>query len=176
MPHSRDKTEKTAPMAGRPHVPDGYQAPAGRQRLLPWEHARKRLEEAIHYWVATVRPDGRPHVTPIWGVWLDDAFYFDGSPETRRHRNIAHNPAVAVHLEDGADVVIVEGQATAVDDPAPTLTARLAERYGAKYASRGYAPEPDTWDAGGLYRMRPQKVLAWTTFPDDMTRWLFDGD
>ena len=173
MESARNETKPTTPAAGRPDVPAGYQAPDGRQQLLPWEHARKRLEEALHYWVATVRPNGRPHVSPVWGVWLDDAFYFDGSPETRRHRNIAQNPAVAIHLEDGANVVIVEGEAEAVDDPPRSLTTRLAQGYSAKYAALGYAPQPDTWDAGGLYRMRPRKALAWTQFPDDMTRWHF---
>ena len=174
MATERNESGPLEPVAGRPEVPAGYQPPGGEERLLPWQHARRRLEEARHYWVATVRPDGRPHVTPIWGVWLDDAFYFDGSPETRRHRNIAHNPAVAVHLEDGADVVIVEGVAEAVADPPRSLTERLAAAYSAKYAALGYAPEPDTWDRGGLYRMRPRKALAWTQFPDDMTRWLFE--
>ena len=168
-----DESRGTEPVAGRPHVPVGYQAPAERERLLPWHHAQERLEAARHYWVATVRPDGRPHVTPIWGVWLDDAFYFDGSPETRRHRNIAQNPAVAIHLEDGADVVIVEGKAGAVENVPHTLATRLAAAYRAKYATLGYAPQSDNWDDGGLYRMRPQKALAWTTFPDDMTRWRF---
>jgi len=176
MDISGEETEPTTPVAGRPQVPAGYEAPGGRQRILPWEHARERLKKAINYWVATVRPDGRPHVTPVWGVWLDDAFYFDGSPETRRHRNIAQNPAIAVHLEDGVDVVIVEGEAEPVANPPRSLTIQLAEGYSAKYAASGYAPEPDTWDEGGLYRMLPKKALAWTTFPDDMTRWLFGSD
>lgn len=174
MEMARNETEQKTPVAGRLEVPEGYRPPGGEGRLLPWEHAQRRLEEARHYWVATVRPDGRPHVSPVWGVWLDDAFYFDGSPETRRHRNIAQNPAVAVHLEDGADVVIVEGIAEAVEKPPRSLAERLAAGYSAKYADLGYAPEPDTWDGGGLYRMRPWKALAWTHFPDDMTRWLFE--
>lgn len=173
MEMAKNERGPETPVAGRPQVPVSYRAEKERERLLPWDHARKRLEEARHYWVATVRPNGRPHVSPVWGVWLDDAFYFDGSPETRRHRNIAQNPSIAIHLEDGADVVIVEGEAEGMEGPPRSLTTRLAEAYGAKYAELGYAPEPDTWDTGGLYRMRPRKALAWTQFPDDMTRWQF---
>ena len=44
--------------------------------LTPWAEARGRLEEVEVYWLTTVRPDGRPHVTPVLSVWLDGALYF----------------------------------------------------------------------------------------------------
>ncbi len=52
---------------------------------------------ARDYWVATVHPDGRPHLTPVWGLWVDGAFYFGSGPQTRKARNLAENPSVAVH-------------------------------------------------------------------------------
>ena len=67
------------------------------------------MRAAKNYWVASTRPDGRPHVAPTWAVWHEDRLYFDGSPETRRMQNIAANPNIAVHLEDGMQAVIVEG-------------------------------------------------------------------
>ena len=42
----------------------------------PWEEGRDRLADASIYWLTTVRPDGRPHMTPLIGVWLDDAMHF----------------------------------------------------------------------------------------------------
>ena len=161
------------PVAGRPLMPEGYGPPEGQGELLPWQHARERLRAARNYWIATAHPDCRPHVTPVWGVWLDNRLYFDGSPETRRGRNIAANPAIVVHLENGEDVVIVEGAARQLTSPPRTLTTRLSQGYKEKYASSGYAPEPDTWDQGGLYEMQPRKALAWTQFPNDCTRWIF---
>lgn len=169
---STNQHTPAAPSAELPHLPEGYGLPTTTEGLLPWSHARERLERARNYWVATTRPDGRPHVSPIWGVWVDETFYCDGSPATRRGRNIAANPAVAVHLESGDDVVIVEGLAAQVAAPDPALAARLAAAYGAKYAP-DYQPGPDQWKEGGLYAVRPRVALAWSHFPADATRFVF---
>ncbi len=159
------------PRAGRPVMPKDYGVPESEEGLLPWSHATERLSEARNYWIGTCRPDGRPHVSPIWGVWLDGFVFFDGSPETRRGKNIASNPNVTVNLESGSDVVILEGIAEAVT-PDLDLRTRLSRAYTAKYAESGYAPGPETWEQG-IYWVRPRRVLAWTTFPTDCTRWEF---
>ena len=92
-------------------MPQGYGVPETEEGLLPWSWATARLEAALNYWFATTRPDGRPHAMPAWAVWLDDSLYFEGSPATRRARNLAENPQVSVHLESGDEVVILEGRA-----------------------------------------------------------------
>lgn len=161
------------PRADRAHFPPGYiEQPAA---LLPWSHAHERLKEAKIYWIASVRPDGRPHLSPIWGVWLDQVLYFDGSPESRRSRNIAGNPQIAVHVERGnagTDVVILEGEAGEVR-PDQEVAVRLAAAYGAKYADNDYTPSADQWDNGGLTAVQPRLVLAWTDM-NTATRWHFD--
>jgi len=49
-----------------------------------WEETRRALEDAQLFWISTVRADGRPHVTPLVAVWLDDAIYFaTGSAEQK---------------------------------------------------------------------------------------------
>jgi nitroimidazol reductase NimA-like FMN-containing flavoprotein (pyridoxamine 5'-phosphate oxidase superfamily) len=141
--------------------------------LLPWSEAEERLKEARNYWISTVRPDGRPHAMPIWAVWLDGRLYFEGSPQTRRMRNIAANPAVVIHLENGSQVVIIEGEAYAAGKPDHDLAARLSQDFSAKYAELGYAPGPENWDGGGLYIMKPKTGFAWNQFPKDTTRWRF---
>jgi hypothetical protein len=83
----------------RPTFPEGYVLDP--KALLTWAHVVQRLTEARHYWLCSVRPDGRPHVAPRWAVWIEDRLYYDGSPETRHARNIAANPRVALHLESG---------------------------------------------------------------------------
>ncbi len=95
-------------------MPEGYGVPDTDEGVLDWSWAVARLESALNYWFATTRPDGRPHAMPAWAVWLDGTLYFEGSPLTRRARNIAANPAVVVHLESGDDVVILEGEAREV--------------------------------------------------------------
>lgn len=165
---------KATPQRDRPGMPDGYGIPAGDEGTLPWSFVEEQMDAARNYWVVTVRPDGRPHAMPVWGAWLDQKLYIEGSPDTRRHRNIAANPHVVVHLENGSQVVIIEGEAYAAGKPERELGERLSRFYSAKYASMGYTPGPDNWDNGGLYVVIPKKVFAWTQFPGDTTRWRLD--
>lgn len=131
------------------------------------------METALNYWIGTVDPDGQPHATPVWGAWLDNKFYFDGSPETRRMKNLAANPKTVVHLENGSDVVIIQGVTRFLRHPERRVTERLAAIYASKYEAFGYAPKSDQWDNGGLYAVELRLVFAWTKFPTDMTRWQF---
>jgi hypothetical protein len=69
------------PEASRPHMPGyGIAGPLEGRGLLPWTWAEERLVESHDYWLATVHPDGRPHVTPVWGVWEHSAAWFSSSP------------------------------------------------------------------------------------------------
>jgi hypothetical protein len=162
-------------------MPQGYGVPEGEEGLLPWSWAVERLERAQNYWFSTTLPDGRPHARPAWAVWLDGALYFEGSPETRRARNIAANPAVSVHLESGEEVVILEGVARDASPPERGLAERLAAAFTAKYAEGfDYRPGPDQWDKGGLWVLRPRLALGWALsggeFPKSTTRWHFSSE
>ena len=170
----------TMPRTERPQVPEGYGMPEGDEGLLPWEWAEERLTNAEIYWFATTRPNGRPHSSPTWAVWLDGKLYFDGSSEARRLKNIAANPDVSVHLESGKEVVIIEGTARALGAaPERAFAERLAAAFGAKYRGYDYSPSADQWDEGGLYVMTPRVGLGWTfregeEFGKTYTRWRFD--
>ena len=155
------------PAASRPYIP-GYGIPKDQKGLLPWSHVTERMAKATHYWISTISPDGRPHATPVDGLWLEDRLYFGGSPQTRRNRNLAANPAVCVHLESGTDVVILHGDAHELRAPDRALATRLIEASAKKY---GYAPKPEDFAAGGTYVFRPRVVFAWSQFPKDATRW-----
>jgi hypothetical protein len=161
------------PQSTRPYVKD-YGIPDTPEGLLPWSYAVARLSVAKNYWVCSVRPNGRPHAVPVWGVWMDDTWYFDGSPETRRMRNLRANPAANVHLEDGSQVISLEGNVSAMPIPPPReLVERIAADYRRKYGEMGYAPAADQWNAGGLYVFKPTLAFGWTKFPQDCTRWVF---
>jgi hypothetical protein len=160
----------------RPTFPAGYGLPDSDEGLLDWPTVRERLERSKHYWLASVRPDGRPHLIPRWGVWLDDAFWYDGSDETRHARNVSRDPRCSLSLESGTEVVIVEGRSEVarVDD---ALGVRLAAAFG-KYHDDGYAPAADSWSgegSGGMRVLRPATAMAWFRFPADATRFVFDG-
>ena len=87
------------PSAGRPHMP-GYDLPAADsgRGVMPWSWAAERLVGAHNYWLATSWPDGRPHVMPVWGVWLDTAFWFSCAGTARKARNLAADPGKAGDL------------------------------------------------------------------------------
>ena len=157
------------PDAARPRFPDVYGIHEDAEGLLGWDWASERLQQARNYWVSTTRPDGRPHAMPVWGLWLDDAFYFSSAPNSRKARNLAANPAVVIHLESGDEVVIVEGEAERTTDE--DLLARLSEDYTRKY---GYEVT-FTVEGRGLVAVRPRVAYAWReqTFPTSATRFSF---
>src|SRR3712207_802185 len=117
MAERQQLVSQREPEAQRPHMP-GYGIHPAADGLLDWSQVTAQLEQARNYWVATTRPDGRPHAAPVWGVWLDGAFYFGTGRTSVKGRNLAANPALTVHLESGDDAVILEGVAEPVTDPA----------------------------------------------------------
>jgi nitroimidazol reductase NimA-like FMN-containing flavoprotein (pyridoxamine 5'-phosphate oxidase superfamily) len=159
------------PFARRPQVPHYYKFSQDPEGLLPWSYAVERLVAARNYWIATCRPSGAPHTTPLWGVWVDDVLYLDGSPETRWGRNLAANPQVSVNLESADDVVIVEGDAEfcVTDDK---LAQQIIDAWTAKYGR--LVPEPADED-GGVVTVRPRRVRAWHDALLDGTVWIL-GD
>jgi hypothetical protein len=106
------------PRASRPHMPGyGTLGPDEGTGLLPWSWAEERLVASRNYWVATVSPDGRPHVMPVWGVWDERALWFSSAAGSRKARNLSANEGCTVATEDGVEPVVVEGSAGVVTDP-----------------------------------------------------------
>jgi uncharacterized pyridoxamine 5'-phosphate oxidase family protein len=102
-----------------------------------WSEARERLEKAEVYWLTTVRPDGRPHVTSLVAVWLDGALYFCTGETERKAKNLVHNAHCIITtgcntLSDGLDLV-VEGEAVRMSDE--SRLQRVADSYNSKYDS-----------------------------------------
>ena len=162
----------TIPKITRPKFPQGYvDKPAS---YLTWDWVAEQLTEAKHYWLASVRSNGKPHVVPRWGVFIDNKFYYDGSPETRHARNILGNPNVTLHLESGEKAIILEGASRPADKPDPEFAKQLANAISAKYAVLGYSPEPNQWDEGGLYIFTPRQCIAWSKFNEDPTKFIFE--
>src|SRR5512133_965575 len=126
----------TTPKVSRPQFPKGYvEHPVS---YVDWSWVAAQLTDSKHYWLCSVRPDGRPHAVPRWAVYLDGRIYYDGSPETRHAQNIRDNPHVSVHLESGDQVIILEGTSGPAGKPDANLAARLVEAYRKKYAAQGY--------------------------------------
>ena len=151
-----------------------------------WTEARKRLEEAEVFWVSTVRPDGRPHVTPLISVWLDGALCFCTGENERKAKNLERNPHCTLTtgcnaLDRGLDLV-VEGDAARVSHEGKLR--RIALAYEAKYgpdwrftvrdgfffhpgADEGAEPVP-------VYEVTPTKAFGFRKGAEySQTRWTF---
>ena len=163
---------KHEPAAEPTSIPRGYGVPTSRKRLLPWSWARERLETALGYWVVTLRADGRPHVIPTWGAWVDDRFYCEGSPETLYARNLVRDPRVVVHLESVDAVVILQGTAREIRRPSKALADRILEGYEKYRDAKNYDADPENWRDGGLFEVTPTVARGWERL-DQATRWRF---
>ena len=156
------------PSAEKPDIPAEYGNP---KKRLEWSEVERRLESAPVYWIASTRPDGRPHVIPRDGTWVDGGLYYGGSPKTVHSRNISKNPEVVVHIGDGQEAIIVEG-AIEIEKPSEEKAKRLSEASFAKYPQYGRS-DPSLY-LGGVAVLRPRRVLAWTSFTENATRFRFD--
>ncbi len=108
---------------------------------------------------------------PVWGAWMEAAFYFGTASDSRKARNLSKDPRAAVHLESGDEVVVLEGvmvEVTEMDD-----LRRMGDALSAKY---GFQMDMAEMGAAA-YRMAPQVAFGWTeaNFPQNATRWVF-GD
>jgi nitroimidazol reductase NimA-like FMN-containing flavoprotein (pyridoxamine 5'-phosphate oxidase superfamily) len=167
---------------------DGYGAPP-----IQWARVRQRLEEGLSQvpgsggparhtcWLATTRPDGRPHVMAVGVLWIDGALYFNAGATTRKARNIARNPSCAITMATHDFDIVVEGEAVKVTDDAKLR--RIAEAYAtqgwrptvrdgslvAEYSAPSAGPPP--WD---VYEVTPATVFAvGAAEPYGATRWDF---
>jgi hypothetical protein len=109
---------------------------------VPWSAGLEHVVTADTYWLSTVRPDGRPHVTPLIAVWHDDALWFSTGPEERKAKNLGRNPSCILttgcsDLAEGALDVVIEGTAEQVTNDAELRP--IAEAFGLKYGAQ-------TWD------------------------------
>jgi hypothetical protein len=153
---------------------------------IPWSRPLAELEKfeaqpGSTVWLATTRPDGRPHVAGIGALWHDGRFYIVSGPGTRKSRNLAENPNCVISVQLPGIDLVVEGTAERVTDVA-TLE-RLADRYRdqgwpaeakdgaltAPYSASSAGPPP--WY---LYVITPTTAFGVATAaPNGATRWRF---
>ena len=146
----------------------------------PWPDAAGVLEHAELYWLTTVRADGRPHVTPLIGVAHDGAVHFCTGPSEQKARNLEHSTEVALTTGNntwaqGLDVV-VEGTAVRVSDR--DALQLLADAFEAKYGSVWHFDVGDGGfgtgeDLAAVFRIEPDKVLAFAKEPHGQTAYRF---
>jgi nitroimidazol reductase NimA-like FMN-containing flavoprotein (pyridoxamine 5'-phosphate oxidase superfamily) len=166
-------TAKSQPKAERPFAPGyGIVAAADGKGLLPWAWVTRKMTRCWTFWLSTIHaglPTSRPHVMPVWGVWLDDAFYFSTGRKSRKSQNLAANPACTIANDDGKEAVIVDGQATQVEDAAEL------ERIAAAYKKK-YKMDPRSMEEP-IFVVRPTTVFGFIekSFPKSATRWKLEN-
>jgi PPOX class probable F420-dependent enzyme len=128
-------------------------------------HAEQRLRSDIIAWLTTVGTGGRPYTVPVWFLWEGETMLIFSQPEKQKVRNLCKNPYVTVALDgtdEGGDVVIVEGTAELLDDPALSTT---LPAYAAKYMKHlqdmGWTPESMAADYSQAIRVTPKKIRSW---------------
>jgi len=134
-------------------------------------------------WLATIDPDGSPHVTGIGALWLDDEFWFETGDRTRKARNLARDPRCTLSVAMREFDLVVEGNAYRVIDP--SIVAVMAERWAAEgwpcrvdetgqaltaeYSAPSAGPPP--WF---VYRITPRSATALAILePCGATSWRF---
>ncbi len=146
---------------------EGYRMPESHEHLLSWDFVSAEMEPARHYWLNTVTARHEPHVVPVWGIWYQNRIHFEGSMKTAWAHNLVRNPHVAVHLPDGARVVIIEGSARIIQDD--ELTEREWLDLDTTFQNKYQVPQGSPY-----WCVEPKKVLAWDGEDlQTMTRWVF---
>lgn len=163
--------------------------------LLDWSRIEARLQSGLSQapgtggpdrhtsWLATINPDGSPHVTGLGALWGDGCFWFETGKRTRKGRNLARDPRCTISVAAQEFDLVVEGAAALVTDEA--TVASLAARWAAngwparvddtglaltaEYSAPSAGPPP--WH---VYRLTPRTATAIATVaPGGATRWRF---
>ena len=166
--------EPTARQDRRYGAPD---APA-----TPWRDVTDLLSRAELYWITTVRADGRPHVTPLIGVWHDDALHFTTGDEEQKYRNLEHSPKVALTTGNNT----WRRASTSSSRARPSRSARpralqaVADAIEGKYGGDwhfdvgdGVFLHGDGTSAARVFRVRATKVMAFAKDPHAQTAFRF---
>jgi nitroimidazol reductase NimA-like FMN-containing flavoprotein (pyridoxamine 5'-phosphate oxidase superfamily) len=147
-------------------TPEQLSSPRGTPlTALSWADVRTRVAEAGDFLLATTDPDGRPHVVPVLGVWLDGTVCFVTFRQSRKARNLVRNNGCAITVP-GDDVdLVLEGTALLVRDVARLQ--EIADLFPAKYpwwhpfVRDGEFYDPDALDdPRHVYEVEPAQVFA----------------
>lgn len=162
------------PKASRPYWPDALStAKDSATGLKSWRWALERLQNSHNYWIATSRPDSRPHLMIVWGVWWQDAFWFSTGLQSRKAKNMVANSHCVIATEQADEAVIVEGTARQISDSAAWKP--IIETYKRKYGE-DLASLVDKSNSA-IYRVQPQTAFAQDehaeNFVEAVTRWTF---
>jgi PPOX class probable F420-dependent enzyme len=161
------------PRPSRPHMPGyGLLSASEGTGLLPWQWAHDRLVASHDFWLATVRPDGRPHLMPVWGVWDGRSLWFSSAHASRKATNLRASGRCSVSTDNAYEPVVLEGEARVVLDRSELQRALDLEnrKYGTDYGVEMIDTASNSW-----FELRPSWAFALDErdFAGSPTRWSF---
>ncbi len=120
-------------------------------------------------YVATVDPDGAPHVVPLWFVWPEDAVYVSTRRGSRTLRNATLHPSVALSLDVGRSWtelagVVMEGAAEALSADDPVMRRPISawhEKYRSLLSGEGFARFTEAVTTISFLRVAPGRLISW---------------
>ena len=135
---------------------------------MPWSRAESQLGTCRNYFLCTANSEGRPHVMPVWALWMDDLLYFSTGANSRKASNFRANPEAVMTTDSADNPVIIEGRVETVTDAA--TVSRFLAAYTAKY------DWPMEESMGPFYALRPRVAFGMMESPGEQgspTRWEF---
>lgn len=152
----------------------GTLPPDGGSGLLPWQWAEQRLAGTHDYWLATVTPDGAPHLMPVWAVWHRDRLWFSSANGSRKARNLARQPRCSLATGNPLEPVVAHGRAERVTDREALAAMLAAEnaKYGTSYGLDMVDPASNS-----VFALLPEWVFALdaSDFTGSPTRFVFSS-
>ena len=129
-------------------------------------HVDERLRTEPIIWLATVRPDGRPHLVPVWFFWDGETITIYSEPNNQKLRNLQQNPNVSLALkrpDERDDVVIVEGKAELLGKSAQTMNApAYVEKYDRLIKEMQSDPDEMAAAYSEMIRVTPTRFISWS--------------
>ncbi len=130
-----------------------------------YAHVDQRLRKEPIIWLSTVRPDGRPHLVPVWFLWDGKTILIFSQPGNQKMRNLQQNQNVMLALEaleQGEDVVLIEGKAELIGRPAQTMNIpEFAAKYDALMKSMNTDPDTIAKSYSEGILVTPTKFIHW---------------
>jgi PPOX class probable F420-dependent enzyme len=118
--------------------------------------------------MATIGPDGQPHLVAMWFAVLDGAICFETKTKSQKAVNLRRDPRISVLVEDGATYedlrgVSIEGTGRIVEDADYLwrIGVNIWERYYGPY-SDDLAPLVETMlNKRVAVRVEPHRIRSW---------------
>ena len=116
------------------------------------------LRDKVLAHVATVMPDGSPHVTPVWVDTDGEAVLFNTAKGRLKYRNLSRDPRIAISLsakDNDYRTVVLRGRAELIEEGADAHIDRLAK----KYTGADSDPGRQTGEVRVTVRVVPQTIF-----------------